>query len=126
MKTSKRIFLMALVILVFEGCKKDDPSPAAPLLGSWKQVSLVSTGCTDPSENGTYNCSAPDCETLLFTASTMSVDGGAPQTYVVSGNTLTVDGESLTFTISGSTVTFTFQDTLVNGGCQLVITYKKI
>jgi hypothetical protein len=126
MKMQKHILLMALMILAFEGCKKDDPAPALALVGSWKQVSMVSTGCTDPDENGTYNCTTPDCEILLFTATTLSVDGDVPANYTVSGNTLTVDGEALTFAISGTTLTVTFQDDLANGGCHLVITYKKV
>ena len=48
MKTLKRILLTAFVIFLFEGCKKDDPAPTTELEGTWKLVSMVSTGCTDP------------------------------------------------------------------------------
>lgn len=125
MKTKKNIFLMVLMILVFEGCKKDDPAPANALVGTWKEVSMVTSNCTDPLDNDTYSCDT-DCGILVFTATTVSADGDAPVGYTVSGSTLTSDGDVLTFSISGTTLTFTYQEIPANGGCKLVMTYKKV
>ena len=55
MKSSKNILVMALIVLLFEGCNKDDPAPdqSAELIGSWEAVSFVSSNCKDPLDNGT-------------------------------------------------------------------------
>jgi hypothetical protein len=125
MKTSKSIFLVALMLVLFEGCKKDDPAPANGLVGTWKEVSIVTSNCTDPLDNDTYNCDT-DCGILVFTATTLSADGDAPVAYTVSGNTFTSDGDVLTFVIAGANLTITYQEIPANGGCKLVMTYKRV
>ncbi len=60
MKTSKSIFLMALIIIVFEGCKNDDPSipnVTNPITGRiWMDRNLgasqVATSSTDAASYG--------------------------------------------------------------------------
>ena len=103
MKTNIRILAMmaiAAMIIFVEGCKKDDPTPtqAQLLIGSWKEVSFVSSGCTDAADNGSSTCTT-QCETL-----------------VVSNTTLTIGTESWPYTVVGNTLTFTV------GGQKVIVT----
>ncbi len=125
MRTNKSIFLMALVLILLEGCKKDDPAPVNALIGTWKEVSIATSNCTDPLDDDTYICDT-DCGILVFTATTLSTDGDTPVAYTLSGNALTSDGEVLTFVIAATTLTFTYQEIPANGGCKLVMTYKRV
>lgn len=128
MKTNRIIFLMTLVVLAFEGCKKDDPSPNATLVNSWKEVSFVASGCTDPTENESTTCTT-SCETLVISATTFSFDGNSFP-YTVSGNTMSIEFMGtiykVSFVISGTSLTITSQDSLADGNCKNVSTYKKI
>jgi hypothetical protein len=129
-KSTYLIILIASLVFLFEGCKKDDdPTPAEQLVGSWKEVSFASTGCTDPNENESETCTT-NCETLVASGSTLTFPGEPPYAYTANGNTLTVTAGGQTFTatiaISGSTLTFTIQDSPADGGCKNVITYSKI
>lgn len=134
MKTSKSIlFLTAflIVILSLEGCKKDDPAPtpAEQLVGSWKEVNRVSTGCTDPADNGTETCTT-SCETMVASSTTLTFTGEPPYPYTADGNTLTVTVGTkvfiVTIAISGTTLTFTIQDSAADGNCKSVATYNKV
>lgn len=134
MKSIRTIFLLTLIasfIFQFEGCKKDDdPTPAEQLVGSWKEVSYVSTGCTDPNDNESNTCTT-NCETLVVTATTLKIGSDPALSYTASGNTLTVTipGQQTTtvaFAISGSTLTVTIQDSPADGGCKSVSTYTRI
>ena len=129
MKSSKNILVMALMVLFFEGCNKDDPAPdqSAELIGSWEAVSFVSSNCKDPLDNGTTTCTS-FCEILVFTATTVTFDGEGPYNYTTNGNSMTIDfgdDETITYFISGTTLTFTNQDSPADGGCKNVSTYKK-
>jgi len=129
MKTYRFFFLMMLMTLVFEGCKKDDdPSPNASLVNSWKEVSYVVSGCTDPTENESTTCTT-GCETLVISATTISFYG-ISLPYTVSGNTISIDFlgdiETVTYVITGTTLVITSQDSQADGNCKYVSTYKKI
>jgi hypothetical protein len=132
MKSIKSIYLIILtasLVFLFEGCKKDDPAPtpAEQLVGSWKEVSYVSTGCLDPADNESSNCTI--CETMVATASTLTFPGEPPYPYTATENilTITVGGQTYTATIaiSGSTLTFTLQNSPADGGCKSVTTFTK-
>jgi YD repeat-containing protein len=140
MKTIKSIYLMTLIsslIFLLEGCKKDEPAPvtqASLLVGSWKEVSYVATGCTDPKSNESSTCTT-SCETLVITATTFKIvkADGSSQTfnYTAKDNTITVTltgGQitTATFAITGSTLAITNQDSLADGNCKSVSTYSKI
>lgn len=130
-KSTYLIILIASLVFLFEGCKKDDdPSPAEQLVGSWKEVSYVSTGCTDPSDNESGTCTTK-CETLVATSSTLTFGSDPALSYTASGNTLTVtipgqQSVTVVFAITGSTLTFAIQDSPADGGCKSVSTYSKI
>lgn len=88
---------MGFVAVTLSCSKKEDPAPS--LIGSWKWVSDITTNCTDPADNGTYNCT--DCYILSFTATTFTFSFGSDSitgTYSTSGN-------NLTMTVTGSTPT---------------------
>jgi len=136
MKIRFKSLFCAIVITCFSlSCrKKSDPSPANPLIGSWKEVSYVFSGCTDPADDlGLTNCTT-DCETLIFTATTLKISqgGSADETnnYSVNGNVLTVSpnvtGVSITFAVSGTTLTLTAKNTPAYGACTVVETLTKI
>lgn len=132
MKTKNGVYLMLLVMSVLislDGCKKDDdPSPAEQLVGSWKEVSYVSTGCTDPNDNESSNCTK--CDTMVATSTTLTFPGEPPYPYTANGNTLTITVGAQTYiatiVISGSTLTFTIQDSTADGGCKSVTTFNKV
>ncbi|MBL7873599.1 MAG: lipocalin family protein [Cyclobacteriaceae bacterium] len=134
MKMIKDLYLIAVmfsIILIIDGCKQDDPSPSEQLIGSWKYVSTVSSGCTDPTDNGTHTCSI-DCTVLEFTSTTVKITDSSSitYTYTISGSTLkvTVQGqiETYTLSISGKTLTLTEQATMDDGNCKDVSTYTKL
>lgn len=131
MKSIKSTYLITLIVclvFLFEGCKKDDdPTPAEQLVGSWKEVSYVASGCTDPNDNESSTCTK--CNTMVATSSTLTFTGEPPYPYTANGNTLTITVGNQTFTativISGSTLTFTIQNSAADGGCKTVTTFNK-
>lgn len=134
MKSIKSIYLLTLIaslVFLFEGCKKDDePTPAEQLVGSWKEVSFVSSGCTNPADNESSTCTTT-CETFVATATTLKFGSDTPLSYTSNGNTLTVTipgqpSVTAVFSITGSTLTLTIQDSAADGGCKSVSTYSKI
>jgi hypothetical protein len=134
MKTIKRIYVITLItslVFLFEGCKKDDPAPtpAEQLVGSWKEVNRVSTGCTDPADNRTETCTT-GCENMVASSTTLTFTGEPPYPYTADGNTLTVTVGTqvfkVTILITGTTLTFTIQDSAADGNCKSVTTYSKI
>lgn len=128
MKTSKSIFLMALIIIFFEGCNKDDPAPVS-LIGTWILISEVASDCIDPADNFTDSCSGAYCEEWIFSETSISV-GIYSSSYTKSGNKLLVTvspgviNEGI-YSISGSTLTLTYQDSPADGGCKNVSTFTK-
>ena len=131
MKATRISLMMAIVAMIFfvEGCKKDDdPTPAEQLVGSWKEVSFVATGCTDSNDNESSNCTK--CDTMVATSTTLTFPGEPPYPYTANGNTLTVTVGTQTFTatiaITGTTLTLTIQNTPADGGCKTVTTFNKV
>jgi hypothetical protein len=87
----------------------------------------VVSGCSDPVDNETITCTS--CETIVISATTMSIDGDT-YPYTVSGNTLSIDVDGdiykITYIISGNNLTLNFQDSVADGNCKYVTTYKRI
>ncbi len=134
MKTSKSIlFLSALLLMIlsFDGCKKDDPepTPAEQLVGSWKEVNYVRSGCTDAGDNETNACTT-SCETIIASATTLTFPGEPPYSYTADGNTLSVTVGTkvvaVTIEITGTTLTTTIQDSPADGNCKSVTTYSRV
>lgn len=130
MKLSQIKLVMALMILLFEGCKNDDPAPdqSAELIGNWEVVTFVATGCNNPDDNYNETCTS-NCEILVATATTLTIDGAGPYPYTTDGNSMTIDfgGDTfvITYSIAGEILTFSAQDSPADGGCKNVSTYKK-
>ena len=121
-----------MLLIVVVSCKKDDPAASNALIGNWKFVSAVKTGCTDPNNNYSETCTT-NCGTLAITASgwTFTQTGSPTEsgTYTINGNqvTLTKPGGSTddyTYAIVGSSLTFT--NTSGGTGCVEVTTFSKI
>jgi hypothetical protein len=136
MKAIKSIFQTSLILSLFiltEGCKKDEPAaPANPLIGSWKFVSYVASGCTNPTANETTTCSTSpsSCETMVFTSTqiTFTQPSGASNSvsYTIKGSEIAVQGSagniSLIYAVVGTTLTLSNNQ----NGCNIVRTYSKI
>lgn len=134
MKTSKRILIMmfiAIMVLLAEGCKKDDPAPtpAEMMVGSWKEVSYVRSGCTDAADNESSTCTA-SCETLVVSATTLTFGTEPPYPYTADGSALsvTVSGTIyiVTIAVTATTLTTTIQDSPADGNCKKVTNYTKL
>ena len=134
MKNYLQFFAYVIVIAgAIISCSKSSPGPVNPLIGSWKQVNSVITGCASVSDNqGLTNCTT-DCETFVFTAATLKViTPGSPDellAYKVSGNAITITpnpGVTITFIISGTTITLTIVSNAANGSCTAVTTCTKL
>jgi hypothetical protein len=131
MKNTLNLFAFLALLLVsfqFSSCSSDDDPEitAESLIGTWTQTSFVSTGCTDPNDNQDLSTCTTACETIVVTATTVSINGDAPMTYTTDGNTITTDGDTITWAISGTTLTITDVDSAADGGCTSVITYIRV
>jgi hypothetical protein len=134
MKIIKSILILlsvAAMATMFDGCNDDneEPSQAELLIGSWQIVSDVVSECTDPNDNYSETCTS-SCETMVISKTEITMDG-LTFTYTVNGNTLSINmgsGVTLTvnFVVSGSTLTITLKDSLADGNCKYVATYKKV
>lgn len=129
MKNLFVFFLLASAIssLVIS-CKDDDESkPVDQLVGSWLEVSFVSSGCTDPDDNESSTCTK--CETLVATSSTLTFEGEPPYPYTADGNTLSVTVGTqiykVVFAVNGDEMVLTIQDSPADGNCKNVTTYKR-
>lgn len=114
-----------LSILLVAACSKDDPTFS--LVGTWQQKSIVTSGCFDPSLNGTQTCSA-SCAIIVFTSTTVATNGGAPVDYTLKGSTITIgsSGFSSTYSVTATTLTLSTQYSAASGGCLVVTKYDKV
>jgi hypothetical protein len=124
MKTYSCIFLILNILLFTFSCSEDEDSN--PLLGTWTQTSVLASGCTDPSDNGSSSsvCSSTECFKIIFKSngqgSTEDIVNGIAYkesfTYSVSGNTLTIATapDVKSYEINGSILTI-FQEETVTG-----------
>lgn len=115
-------------VLLTQSCKDDDDAnPADQLIGTWVEFSYVSSGCSDPSDNESGNCTK--CETLVATSTTLTFEGEPAYPYTVDGNTLSVTvGPQIykvQFAVNGNELVLTIQDSDADGGCKSVTTYKR-
>lgn len=123
------LFMVLSVSLFNTSCKDDDDDakPVDQLIGSWLEVSFVSSGCTDPADNETSTCTT--CETLVATSSTLTFESEPPYPYTADGNTLSVTVGSkiytVVFAVTGDTLVVTIQDSADDGNCKKVTTYKR-
>ncbi len=134
---SKFVSSVIVATCVILSCsKKSDPGPtqASLLIGSWKQVSTVITGCANSADNVPLTNCTPDCETAVWTATTLKITipgvGDLNYTYTVNGNTLTITpnpqpGKN-TFMVSGQILTLTYKDLAAYGGCSFVVAFKRM
>jgi hypothetical protein len=131
MKNTLNLLTLSAILLAsfqFSSCSSDDDPEitAASLIGTWTLASFATTGCTDPIDNQDLSTCTTSCETIVVTATTVSIDGDAPMTYTTDGNTITTDGDTLTWSISGTTLTITDVDSAADGGCTSTFTYTRV
>lgn len=128
MKTLKLFTLLFVSVFIFS-CKKDDPKDL--ILGEWKASKIVTSGCTDPTDNQnltfTNGCYTETllgielCLTLNFKndgtyiTTTKSTFLGTPSTETETG-TYTIDGSNIKLCTGGScdNASFTVSDKSLN------------
>lgn len=123
------LFLFSMASLLIISCKDDDENPANALIGTWKFVSYVASGCTNPDDNENSSCST-DCDTFIFTADKLTIKAsGDPDetlTYTIKGNEITITDSgiplTLAFVVSGSTLTLSNSE----NGCDIIRTLTKV
>lgn len=128
----KIIGLILVIPLAFSSCK-DDENEGASLVGTWDEVSFVSSGCTDSADNENFTCTS-SCERIVVTESTVKFGSDPALSYTINGNQimLTQSGSGITITITvtfvvtETTLTITQQDDVSDGGCKNVSTYTRV
>ena len=129
----KMLFIVLVVPLAVSSCKDDDESPGAALIGTWEEKSFVSSGCLDPTDNGSETCTS-SCERIVVTENTVKIGSDPAIPYTISGNQLSITQSAggitititVTFEVSGNTLTITQQDDASDGGCKNVSTYTLV
>lgn len=133
MKNYIAVFLFAVSVpLIISSCD-DDENPGASLIGTWEEVSYVSSGCIDPDDNETFTCTS-SCERIVVTENTIKIDSDPAIPYTVTGNTITISETSggitisitVNFAVTDNTLTITQQDEPADGGCMSVSTYQRV
>lgn len=134
-KINSILSVIALCAIALSSCKKDEAASTPAYIGTWLETNFIASGCTDPGDDEVHACTAPDCESLIISATTITIvkPGSANEVYpyTASGNTLTVTVGGTTGTItvtvvvSGTIMTVTLQNSAANGGCLNVTTYTK-
>lgn len=128
----KILGLIFIIPLVFSSCK-DDENKGASLVGTWEEVSFVSSGCVDPDDNESSTCTV-DCERIVVTANTITIDTEPAINYTVNGNQITLSQTfgsatitfTVTFVVTETSLTITQQDDASDGGCKNVSVYKRV
>lgn len=92
------VFFIALGLMTFSSCQKDDPVTGnnvieenkAKLVGTWNATEIVDENCTDPADNETQTFG---CETVdgVETCTTVTLTFAADGVFTFSGST-TEDG----------------------------------
>lgn len=117
------IFLWSFLL----ACTKNDPAPS--IVGTWKEKSVIVSGCTNTSLNGSTTCGAT-CISLIIDSKTVSTNGGAPAPYSISGGTITLmvgsTYTSSTYTVTATTLTIITQYPPAVGGCLNVTTFTRV
>ncbi len=128
----KLLVVVFALPLAFTSCK-DDENAGSSLIGTWEEVSFVSSGCVDPADNETFSCTS-SCERIVVTENTVKFDNDPVISYSINGNqiTLTETSGSISITITvmyevnGNTLIITQQDSASDGGCKNVSTYQRV
>ena len=128
----KILGLIFLIPLAFSSCK-DDENNGASLVGTWEEVSFVSSGCVDPADNESFTCTSA-CERIVVTSNTITIDTEPVINYTVNGNQITATqafgGGTITFTVTfvvtETTLTITQQTDASDGGCKNVTVYNRV
>lgn len=109
-------------------CGDDGDGPATPAFENktWVLTRAVSAECTDPDDNFAENIACDDdfCLKIRFSNGTATITEtffGTTETdtdtYTVSGNILTIDGERVTISVTGNILLATSLDPDPDDGC---------
>lgn len=128
----KILGLIFIIPLVFSSCK-DDENKGASLVGTWEEVSFVSSGCVDPDDNESFTCTS-SCERIVVTTNTITIGTEPAINYTVNGNQITLSQTfgsatitfTVTFVVTETSLTITQQDDASDGGCKNVSVYKRV
>jgi hypothetical protein len=128
---------LGLCVLLFLGCSDDEEDFLTPLVGTWETSEMVTSGCTDPDENGSLTCTGGPCLSVTINSnSTYTLENNIDQsseagTVTITATTINLcetgstDCEAETYSLSGDklTITFTEDD---SPGCLFTIVFTKI
>lgn len=139
MKNHFRYLSLLIVIAgIIVSCSKSEPAPVTSpslLSGTWLEVSEVTTGCFDPTNNKPLaNCTSCETVTVIGNQITISTPGKSDSTYpyTVDGNTLTLTNlsvnpnttQTVIYAVTSTTLTITSTDATTN--CTRVTNYTKM
>ena len=140
-----RLFSVSLLAVFFASCGDDDPdTPGVGLLeGTWQLESVVRTGCTDTSFEGTVGEECPTfCWTIVFFADgtfyytpsdpSYSEEGAISGRYLVSGDQVSTcpEGEDpdrcvfVDFSVTGDKLALISFET--DNGCKVSTNYRRL
>lgn len=136
--TKLSTLFLGICILLFLGCSKDDEDFLTPLVGSWETYSIVSSGCNDPDENGTFTCSGGPCIAVTINSNStyilqFNLDNPPfteTGTVTVTASTITLcetgatDCSAESYTLSGDTFVISFTDD-DSPGCTFSATFTR-
>jgi hypothetical protein len=128
--------LLGLCIVLFIGCSKDEEDFLTPLVGTWETSEIITTGCSDPADNGSLSCTGGPCFVVTINSnSTYTLQNNVDQTSeagTVSVTATTINlcetgdtgCEAQNYSLSGDklTITFTEDD---SPGCLFTIVFTK-
>ena len=134
--TKLSTLFLGICVLLFLGCSNDDEDFLTPLVGTWETSTFTTSGCNDPLDNETINCTGAPCISVTINSnSTYTLQNNLDQssdagTVTVTATTITLcetgatDCEAETYSLSGDKLTVTFtEDT--SPGCLFTIVLTK-
>lgn len=137
---ASKLLLITIIAVTLATCsKKEDATPSASVIGTWKYVSYDRILCEFTSDNCTSCETCTDtCNQLVFEEPNVVKEfsysltpGGslgltlkASGTYVINGSTLTMLGDEYTFTLSATELKLKF--ITVSGNCTQTSHYVRI
>ena len=134
--TKLSTLFLGISILLFLGCSDDEEDFLTPLVGTWETSLITTSGCSDPSDNGTLTCTGGPCiEVTINSNGTYSFQNYIDQTSETGTVTVTAttinlcetgatDCEGETYSLAGNTLTISFTED-DSPGCLFTIIFTK-
>ena len=134
--TKLSTLFLGICLLLFLGCSDDEEDFLTPLVGTWETSLITTSGCSDPTENGTLTCTGGPCISVTINSNgTYTLDNNIDQTseegtVTVTATTInlcengTTGCEAETYSLAGNTLTITFTED-DSPGCLFMIVFTK-